>query len=410
MLDKQCVVAPYELEQALELLPDVEQWDETTVPPFDIFITVLGFEDRSIHIAEALASAVHSGRAAQASLALVARYETNSTDNVRNEPALRKALSTLTKRIEYVNGDLPQSIACEIGTHIDALCVDGAYVKVIFDISGASGNLILSAMHALLERNESIDLTVFYSEPERYYPSREEYDRDTEGLVLSCCAVGDPNSPHEYGVEVVQVNELYPGYGVENRPELIIAIPSFRTERLRYCLQYVSDQIQAAPDRYVRWLLGYPPAESNRWRYDLQHRVINRMMASMVGLDPSDTEAPTLSNENCHPVSTLNYREMTETIIKSADSNPGNKLSVIHMGSKMQAIGLSLALHVRSEISVCYARPTGFNVARYSSGCSTTWVVRFGQLKPKVDELGRVGELRLMTTIETDRTGLQALE
>lgn len=406
MYDKQCIVASLELEHAIAHLPEASQWDECSSLQFDVFIAAIGFEDRATHIPCAIASAARDGLLPQAACTVLARYETNTSDNERNEKTLLDAVKAFSIKTEVIEGDSPQSISLSLGAIVGALIDKGSLVRIAFDISAASGAFILSVMHTLLKRCDSVELTVLYTEAETYHPRMEEYERSPEELLTACCAVGDPNSPHESGVELVQVNELYPGYGVENRRELIIAIPSFRTERLRNCLQYVSDQIQATPDKYVLWILGCPPAQTNQWRIDLQKRMVNRLMASMVGLEPSDARAPVLSERNLCLVSTLDYREMVRTIIRIADEHLGERISVVHMGSKMQAVGMSLALKVRSEITVCYARPSRFNPARYSSGSSTVWHVPFGLLKPKVDELSHVGELDLITTIETTRTGL----
>lgn len=410
MLDKQCVITEYEICSSLAQFPNIEQWAEASVPDCDILIVALGFEDRSTYVASKLASLQLKNSSQILPLALVAQYGTNKIDNKKNELVLKNSLSTLAKRIEYIDADSPQSVALDLGAHIDLIKTTKPEIKVVFDISAASGNFILAVMHVLLARGEYIHLTILYTEPECYYPNFEEYDRDQENLVSSCCSSGIPDSPHEYGVEGVQVNELYPGYGVENRSELVVAIPSFRTERLRYCLQYVSDQIQADPSKYMHWLLGFPPVEKNRWRHDLQRKIIHRMMANMVGLEVTDASAPKLRDDNCSSISTLNYLEMLKNIIKIADDNVGSKITVIHMGSKMQSIGLSLGLYVRREVALCYSRPSGFNPTRYSSGTSTSWILSFGLLGPKLKELARIGELNFSTSIETARSGLRDLE
>jgi hypothetical protein len=407
MKKKQCIVIPRELDEVLSCLPEVKQWDESTIPTTDIFITALGFENRVLHVPKIFANAATQTTINRIPLTVLGRYLTNLSDNSANENPLLFDLNKFSNQIVSLDADAPHSIAQELGIHIDRLINTQETIKVTFDISAASGNFILSVMHTILKRGSSIDLTILYVEPATYFPKRAEYEDNLEGLIQSCCAIGDPNSPHESGVDAVYVNELYPGYSSDNRPELVIAAPSFRTERLLNSLQFVSDQVQADPEGRVLWLIGMPYAEENHWRNDLQCRIIKRMMASMAGFETSATpQSPTLNETNYRNVSTLNYTEMVRAIIDVSDTHLGHKLSLIHMGSKMQAIGLSLALHVREEITVCYARPARFNPTRYSEGCSTCWTIPFGLMSNWTNKLSQIGELALVTTVETSRTGL----
>lgn len=407
MKKKQCIVTTHELDTVLSCFPEVRQWDESTISSTDIFITALGFEDRALHVPRIFANAATQSNINRIPLTVLGRYSTNLNDNFANEKPLSTALNQFSNQIENLDADSPHLIAQELGAHIDKFIKIQSTIKIAFDISAASGNFILSVMHTILKRDNDIDLTILYVEPTTYFPQRTEYENDLEGLTQSCCAIGDPNSPHESGVEAVYVNELYPGYSSDNRPELVIATPSFRTERLLNSLQFVSDQVQADPEGRVLWLIGMPYAEENRWRNDLQCRMIKKMMASMAGLEtPSSPQAPVLNDVNCRNISTLNYTEMVRAIIDISDTHLGHKLSLIHMGSKMQAIGLSLALHVREEIAVCYARPARFNPARYSEGCSTCWTIPFGLMSNWTNKLSQIGELALITSVETNRTGL----
>lgn len=407
MKNKQCIIAPRELDAVLSCLPEVKQWDECTIPSTDIFITALGFEDRVLHVPKIFANAATQANIKQIPLTVLGRYLTNLSDNSANEKPLCIDLNKFSDQVVSFNADAPHLIAQELGTHIDSFIKTQGTVKVTFDISAASVNFILSVLHTILKRGNSIDLTVLYVEPVIYFPLRAEYEDDLEGLIQSCCAIGDPNSPHESGVDAVYVNELYPGYSSDNRPELVIAAPSFRTERLLNCLQFVSDQVQADPEGRVLWLIGMPYAEENYWRNDLQCRIVKKMMASMAGIDtPSAPHAPVLNETNYRNISTLNYIEMARAIVDIADTHLGHKLSLIHMGSKMQAIGISLALHIREEITVCYARPTRFNPKRYSKGCSTCWTIPFGLMSNWTNKLTQIGELELITSVETNRTGL----
>ena len=74
------------------------------------------------------------------------------------------------------------------------------------------------------------------------------------------------------------------------------------------------------------------------------------------------------------------------------------------MGSKMQGLGAALALAVRSEVAVCYARPTSFNPERYSGGIGPLWEVAFEDLGVVAEQLAKIGTLQMTTSVE-GRTG-----
>lgn len=406
MSDKHVHIKKLDIQEIVSTLPSVTPWAESINKKIDIFIVALGFEDRASAIAKTIAQNLVGTTVERSALALICCYKTNREDNERNRAIISTALASFCNNQIDIDADSPQEIENFLGEQINNLCEKQLKAEVVFDISAASGNLILSVMHTMIRYRDKVSLTVLYAEPESYFPKQEEYDLNPEALVLRACDSGNIDSSHEYGVNDVQINELYPGIDTENRPEFILAIPALRSNRLMRCLQHLSDQPLAAPEQYVYWILGEPPESSLRWRQEFQKRLVKIMMSTMVGFNVTDPLAPQLKNDNHTVCSTRDYRDILQSVIELADKKIGYNLSLVHMGSKLQAIGISFALNVRSEIAVCCASPTQFNPSRYSDGVGTMWQIDMTNINQIVIDLQKVGQLFFIPKIETERSGL----
>lgn len=398
MSDKQGFVRLLKFEDACSDLPEVAPWDGTCVP-FDVFICALGFEERAPAISRQIAV---STECSESRCAVVFQYPGNELDNEKNKDALFGAVSSFCGRVEVAAADVPQGIRQAVRFAILTSNKPGKR-RVVFDISAAAGNLILSVMYALIELREHVELEILYAEPQDYFPARSSYESAPQVLIDEALKPGDESSMVEFGVAEVEVNELFPGTELESRPELVIAIPAFRTSRLVRCLQHLTDQPLASPAESVFWILGGPPSSTLQWRTAYQRQIVNTLMARLVGMEPSDGLAPKLTERNCEVCSTLEYKDILRVLMQQIDARTGQSLSIVHMGSKMQAIGVALCLAVRSEVRVCGARPQQFNASQYSRGVGAKWRLDLTGLEKIVDRLGRVGTLELQTKFETDR-------
>lgn len=390
-------------------LPTVEPWDERIDDAIDIYICALGFEHRAGAISQSIALGLAGVDIPRSALGVICTYTTNQEDNEQNRSLLRTALASFCATQIDANGDSPEELDGLLSKQLVARIQPGKRVSVVFDISVSSGNLIVSVMHTLLRYSKYVSLKILYAEPERYFPIRDEFESDPQQFVLKACAPGDSNSPQEYGVDEVEINELYPGLDGDSRPEFVIAVPSFRTARLVRCLQQISDQPLSAPDKHVYWILGEPPASDLKWRLEFQKRVINTTLSEMVGFSPEDTLAPKLQPENCATCSTRDYRDILQRVVEEADRRLGYNLSVVHMGSKLQAIGISLALYARTEIAVWYARPTNYNARRYSEGVGAKWVLDIPDLCGLAGKITSVGKLSFTPNIEADTADMPSI-
>ena len=406
MKDKHAVLSTVEFEDVAQNLPEVQPFS-CPEGQIDIFICALGFEDRVLAIPTRLSSSSWY-RENRIPKAIVCTYTTNFQENEAKRENLENVVLQFCQMRVELRGDFPGELARELRKELFKAEATNAPLRVMFDISAASGNLIMSVMHVLVEYSSThhLALTIAYSEPEEYCPSEENFQEEGEDLVLSACRSGDSNSLHEHGVSEVEINELYPGDSQENRPEYIIAIPSYRTERLSRCLQRLTDEPLADPDQFIHWILGAPPSDELHWRLELQSRVIRRLLSELAGGD-EESANKVLTPENHSVASTLDYRQIMRLIFHLVDRNLGKNLSVVHMGSKLQAIGVSLTLAARPEVTVCYAKPTRYNTAQYSQGIGPAWQIRFPDLAPTVAAMHKVGTLRFIPRTEPERLDLR---
>lgn len=405
MRDKHAVLHTVQFEDIAQCLTEVQPFDLTETP-IDVFICALGFEDRALAIATRLAQSDWY-KTNPVGKAIICSYTTNTLENESKREALQSAISHFCPSVIQLPSDLPSDLAQGLRSELISAKKSNDGIRVMLDISAASGNLILSVMHVLAEISVHcpIALYIAYSEPAEYFPSEENYQEQGEALVLRACCKGDSNSPHEHGVSEVEINELYPGTSQENRPEYIIAIPSYRTERLAHCLQRLTDEPLSNPDQFIHWILGVPPSNERLWRLEWQQRVIRRLLSDLAGgNEESCGRALTSENHSC--ASTLDYRQITKILIERIDGNLGKNISLIHMGSKLQAIGASLALAARSEITVCYAKPARYNTNQYSGGIGPAWQILFSNFAEVVSSMRQIGTLRFIPRIQPEHTDL----
>jgi hypothetical protein len=398
MTDKGVVVRRLGYEDVQTLLPEAQPWDGTCAGA-DLFICPLGFEDRACAVPQLLAATLPEGAI---KVSLLAGYDSNVEENECNGSKIRIALRHLSPRTQTFCADVPQ----ETQHTIDEVLVDlknpDGKTRVIFDISGASATLVMSVMAALLAHADSISLLVLFAEAQSYFPTQHQYDTDIEGLIQQGLADGDETSFAEQGVSDVDTNELYPGHSVENRPDHIIAIPSLRTARLVGCVVRIGEQPMASAGKSLFWILSEPPGPL-RWRLDLQKRIVRRQLAKMSGREHTADDAPTLDEKNSTVCSTRDYRDVLGTLIDQVDAAGGMNLSLVNMGTQLQSVGVSLALHVRDELTVLRSRPKRFNVSQYTSGVGPMWKIEFDALPALLDGLRQIGTLQLQTKQEDAR-------
>jgi len=384
------------MSEIISRLPTEQALVESDISPPDIFICALGFESRALALPQSLSG--HWELAPIKAVSLIGEYQTNKSDNELNREPLQQALNKFSNSIVSTDADCPNNIHRTITAIIDTIeKVPEQRINIVFDISGASANFIISVMYALFKRAQRIQLTVIYAEAEEYFPRKILWDSDEDGCIAQACDFGNQDTFLDYGVENPERNELYPGLFHDARPDFVIAIPGYRTQRLVRCISAVGDQILANPRQSIYWIFGVPPRSERTWRLELQRKMLLRIFNEFSGSKISEcSELFDCSNsKNC---STLNYKEVLTSIIEIADKQLGKRITIVPMGSKLQSIGLSLALAVREEIGITIARPSKFNPQNYSKATGPCYSLSLGPLNEVLHNLRRVGELKFQTT------------
>ncbi|SCZ64704.1 hypothetical protein [Thiohalomonas denitrificans] len=352
-------------------LPSIREYQPNSVVP-DIFICALGFEKRAptMVMEEAKARKDKYGE----TISLLGEYTTNLTDNARNEETILDYVSSFSKEVKRVNADDPRALANTIMELVDKKRSGKGKVKVSFDISAASENFIISVVGGLIAAREKVQLRVLYVEAESYHPTKEKFDIDGESLIKEGVEFGDQRVHLEYGVQEVEWNELFPGFHQESHPDYVIAIPTFRMTRMIRCLNEIGEQIAAVPARNVFWILGQPPSAANLWRADYLRGLIEEIVQRASGGVKEECQ---LDGRNSAYCSTLDYKDVLQQVVRQADQRLDANITLVNMGSKMQALGVGLALAAREEIAVITARPVQYNVSSYSMGVGPKWEVTF---------------------------------
>lgn len=366
---------------------------------FDLFVCALGFEERCVAIPQAMSNNISQLKfGPKFKIGLVGRYRTNAADNLANEPLLSHELNKLCAATQFVDADEPELVRTHLASLVKKLMDScSPCVRVCFDISACSGTFILTVVGALLELKIPTDLTVLYCQAEQYFPTNEQFTDHRKETVQSGSELGEVNSCYsEQGVQEPTVHPQYPGFPHEGRPDYIIAIPSFRMNRMVRCINVISEQAIAAPESSVYWIFGSPSLSQESWRNALQREIVMAALRQ-IGSGDTATGETWLNRDNSTDCCVFDYRKILTLILQITDQNLGKNITCIPMGSKMQSIGVALGLAVRDEISVTYARPATFSPQTYSGGVGQMWELSLGRLSEMLQLLFHIGKLEATT-------------
>jgi hypothetical protein len=253
-------------------------------------------------------------------------------------------------------------------------------VRVALDISGASSTFIFSMMGALARSTVQLSVSVFYATASVYH--EPALGRDTPATQWSL------DDLRETGVSDVQVNELFPGIHHDHLPVAAIAVPSMFATRLERCLSFLNVDTLTAPDPNVHFILPSTTDIEHQWREDRAREAVEALVRA--NPDESTTPAVLKRMQRCD---VFIYTDILRAALKLIEDNAGRNCSVIHMGTKLQAIGMALALAARTEVALVGARPGSFAAATYSDGIGTLYRIDLGDIHDVVAKLAKVGSL-----------------
>lgn len=361
----------FELSEIISTFPDLQTFDpnrQSSESTVDLFLCVLGFEERCLHIPSRLHQ---TGFRAQKAYYL--EYSTIPHDNATNRPSLLSHLESISENVQSIGAD-EANFSRVLRELIDSLPSQNGRDKprIFFDMSVASNKLLMRCMQVFLEAD--IYLSVLYSEAAIYRPTKEEFEKSSQLRNDEFESVS-----LEVGVSDVSISEEYAGFHVDLLPDCVIIFPSFNRERALAVVSSVDPSLLTAPSDKIVWVLGVPHLPEDHWRLDMMRKIMRI---------PSDSpllNASTFDYKETLRVLDTIYRERVESF----------RFTLSPMGSKLQALGASLFCYMRPDVRIIFATPKEYNASKFSDGCKATWIVEFGALSDIRDKLDNVGQVSI---------------
>lgn len=353
-----------------DLLAELPNWEALgDVPPCPLFITTKGFEVRSPCCFEKWCERVKGSNATAVLISYPSEQGSSPEQMARFEVA---AVAAGVNIIELTYDRL--KLYGEVARVLDELPEGPALI----DISTAATYVFYPMMAAVREARPR-DLSLCYTEAERYFPLREDwikFQNSVEGLELVDLARRfDEARFQSRGVERVFEAPVFAGYNADNLPTALIVIPNFSYERVNRMIEYAVSRYNLERDR-VKWIIGSPPdADENGWRHDALWEMFGRP-------------------EQHFPASTLDYKEILVVLHRYWEEQHSREfMMVADLGSKSQHLGVLMFLTMHPEVALVVSEPREFDVRQFSIGSGREWLLRLGdsaKLDKSLREWGRV--------------------
>lgn len=367
------------VEDVVAEMPHARPFDHA-LPPIDIFIGSAGFEERVLAIPrqlKVLGTEIEG-------LALLGRYRTNPEENAHREAELLPLLEQLGATPTFFDADSPEDTKRAIASALEALSKPECHIA--FDISGASSTLIFSAISSLIGSSQGVRLTVLYSAAAKYHEP-ETVGREDPMVLWS---QGDLR---ETGVGEVDHNELYRGIHHDHLPGFVIAFPSMYSARLQRCLSHLGVGPLSGADDSVYWVLPMTTDGEHRWRQEQIKQALITLIHGEEDRSDEGSSPRALPEDRFTHCDVADYRGCVRIVLGQIDAKSGANISVIHMGTKLQAIGVALALGGRPEVALVSARPVAFAARTYSQGVGHMLCIEFDDLSSLAQRISDVGML-----------------
>lgn len=305
---------------ALELLGRLELSSE------DWLVVCGGFEDRALSIIESVSSGGPNVNVLLINyLPVVAQNKADAIRTICLGKDIRVSEVTYDRQEPAGFGDV----------FVERLGSSQGHIFI--DISGMSRLLIVQILVSLIRRPQRFNnCSIVYTEAASYPPSEHEAMEQ----------LGKSEADPSYSIYFLSSGV----YEVTLIPELSSCAPAGGQTRLVAFPSLDSHQLTALraelqPSR-ISLIEGVPPGAHNLWR--------KKAIAAVNRLD--DLQIP----ERC-PVSTLNYEETLECLLKIySEHGVYERLLISPTGSKMQAVAVGLFRSLIEDAQIVYPTPRDF--------------------------------------------------
>lgn len=348
------------------------------ISDIDYFIGACGFEERILAIPNIF---TESGKTIKKGI-LLGKYETNPSDNKEREEQLIPILQEINGSITYFDAESPEDTYKAIAAVLTTTD-RSEEINLGFDISGCSATLIISTILGIVRTEANVNLTIFYTTANEYH---EPVNTDRDEPV----SLWKSSDLRETGVIDVSANELAPGIQHDHLPTYVIALPSMFPARLQRGLSFLGIGAVSGADENIYWILPTTDDLKHKWR----QQQVRTSLLSMIHGTPEEVPHPSpLPEEQWGYCDVLDYKACLRLIMKQIEGHAGANISIIHAGTKIQAIGVALALAARREVALVKARPQSFAAKQYSTGIGQSFGIELKQLSEIIKALSAVGSL-----------------
>lgn len=377
---KKFLVKPILAANTISTLPILRKHDQHPIT-LDLFIGTCGFEERVLAIPRSLynnKSKLHK--------IVLGTYNTNPEDNLKRQNELLPILKGLNEDLSFFEADSPEDIYRSI-TNALSNTDSSIPLTIGLDISGGSATFITSAILSLARLNRDLKLVIFYTTAATYHSPQEKCR--TEPISL-----WSDTDLRERGVLDVAANELAPGIQHDHFPNYAIALPSMFPARLQRSLSFLGIGTLGGVEKNVFWILPKTDDIQHKWRQSQVKLSLIEMIYGKQEQDQNPIEQA-LPNGQYEYCDVLSYTECLRLILEQCHKNPNTNISVIHAGTKIQAIGTALAIAARPEISLIKARPQAFSAENYSQGIGEIFSIYFENLRSTCNSLAKIGQFEV---------------
>lgn len=375
---KKFLVKPILASNVISTLPVIKKIDNRSLS-LDLFIGTCGFEERVLATPRALQE-----NASTASKVILGTYKTNPEDNSKRQTELIPLLKSISDDIAFFEAESPEDIYRTIASSLSHL-PKTQKINIGLDISGGSATFITSALLSLARLERELKLQIFYTTAATYHSPCEK--SRTEPVSL-----WSDTDLRERGVLDVSANELAPGIQHDHFPNYAIALPSMFPARLQRSLSFLGIGTLGGVEKNVFWILPKTDNAEHSWRQSQVKLSLTEMIYGAPEQGEPQRSLPSGQYEYCD---VLSYTECLRIILDQSQKNPNTNISVIHAGTKIQAIGTALAIAARPEIALIKARPQTFSADNYSRGIGETFTICFENLHESCNSLTEIGQFEV---------------
>jgi hypothetical protein len=363
-----------DLQDQLPVLLDESSFIATEAE-FDLLVCVNGFEERTAAIPKWLAE--HGQRIPHTAVVV---YPTNLEDNDRTRGALQESVGQVSSTTHDIHFKIPApELRSELRKIVEQSSSKGQ-IRILFDISGASGALILRLTRTFFELARQavldVNLTIAYAEAEHYSPTQEA----AEELIEQASANGEATLGLDFDAEELTPTVEYPGHHLDTVADRAVVICGFNADRVRTALDHIDTAFNIDfPHARVTYIAGKPPREADAWRLNAMVKI---------------NSLPAVGQLAVQQASTLDYLETLRRLEAQYLKSFGKeRITVLPFGSKMQSVATALFCELRSDVKVQLVAPARYTGVEYSTGVGPLHILPMGSLIELINTLGRIGQI-----------------